>query len=162
MSSADAIAKRLKLQPHPEGGRYREVWRSDATVTTADGRSRPALTTIYYLLEAEEFSAFHRVRSDEVWHLYSGGPVELMLIDPESGKVSKRKLGLDIALGEEPQVVVPAGWWQAAIPASGAAYALCGCTVGPGFDFEDFELADAKGLVRQFPKAKAVIEALTR
>lgn len=118
----------LQLLPHPEGGWYRQIFKSESRVTRhADGAERSALTTIYFLLVEGAYSAWHRVRSDEVWHFYEGDPLELLT--RESSTV----------LDAEHRVhVIPAGVWQAARPLG--AYTLVGCTVGPGFEFDDFEM----------------------
>jgi len=135
MSAARArqLIDSLGLQPHPEGGWYAEVFRSTRVVQTADGRPpRPALTTIDFLLEAGQASAWHRVRSDEVWHLLEGDSLTLWLLPPAGGPLQQ----VVLSAGTRRQHVVPADWWQAAEP--GAAYAHVGATVGPGFDFADF------------------------
>ena len=137
---AELIAT-LGLQPHPEGGYYREVFRSAQEVAPADGRgARAALTTIYFLLPPGAHSRWHRVASDEVWHLYEGGPLTLLQLDADADGTSLDRiaLGRDGARGEVPVHVVPAHAWQAA--QAGDAYALVGCTVGPGFTFDDFDL----------------------
>jgi uncharacterized protein len=132
---ASELIRTLELKPHPEGGFYRETYRSAARVTV-DGRpTRNALTTIYFLLASGSFSAWHRVSSDEVWHWYEGEPLELLLASADFSVVQRRRLG-PVGAGTEPMVTVPADWWQAARPLG--AYALCGCTVAPGFEFEDF------------------------
>jgi predicted cupin superfamily sugar epimerase len=129
----------LHLAPHPEGGYYREVFRSASTVQPHDDRdARSALTTIYFLLVAGAVSRWHRVRSDEVWHLYEGGPLELLDLDLSTRLLDTRQLGAVAANGTRPVHTVPAGHWQAA--RSLGPYALVGCTVGPGFDFADFHL----------------------
>jgi predicted cupin superfamily sugar epimerase len=135
---AAELIDKLDLQPHPEGGFYRRIFRSNEVVTPADDRGpRVALTTIYFLLTSDTPSRLHRVRSDEVWHLYEGGPIELVEIDLNSGTANRRQLaGFDGV--HEPVHVVAAGVWQAA--RSLGPYSLMGCTVGPGFDFADFEL----------------------
>jgi uncharacterized protein len=134
-----ALVATLGLIPHPEGGYYGEVYRSASTVQPADGRDpRPALTTIYFLLPAGAVSRWHRVRSDEVWHFYEGAPLELWMTPPGIGEIGRKQLG-PLQPGQEPIVTVPAGWWQAA--RSTGPYTLVGCTVAPGFDFRDFELA---------------------
>lgn len=138
----------LKLIDHPEGGRFGEVYRSDFAVGTGDDRrSRAAVTSIYYLLEAGQISRWHRVRSDEIWHFYEGEPLELLVAPPDLSSVERRRLA---APGEDcrPVSVVPAGWWQAAQPLG--AYALVGCTVSPGFDYDDFSFLgdDAVALAR--------------
>jgi predicted cupin superfamily sugar epimerase len=136
---AVTLVATLGLIPHPEGGYYREIYRSDATVLPGDGRgSRAALTTIYFLLPAGAVSRWHRVKSDEVWHFYEGAPLDLWMVSPEGDQMNRRRLApLD---GEQrPVWTVPAGWWQAA--RSTGSYSLVGCTVGPGFDYRDFALA---------------------
>lgn len=136
---AAELIETLGLEVHPEGGFYRELFRSTATVTPADGRrERAALTTIYFLLTDETFSRWHRVRSDEVWHLYEGGPLEVMELDAECKTLATHRLEPVDGEGGRPVHVVEAGTWQAA--RSIGPYALMGCTVGPGFDFADFEL----------------------
>jgi len=132
---AAELIRHLALEPHPEGGFYRETFRSAARVSTAQRPSRSALTEIYFLLAAGSFSAWHRVRSDEVWHWYEGEPLELLLASPDFSIRQRHSLGR-VGAGIEPVVTVPADWWQAARPLG--AYALCGCTVAPGFEFEDF------------------------
>lgn len=159
---AEAIVRRLDLEPHPEGGYYRETFRSLLTLggLPHPGGTRSASTAIYYLLPAGDFSALHRVASDEVWHFYGGDPLELHTIDT-SGFHAVHRLGADLAAGELPQLVVRAGVWQAAVPV-GERYALCGCTVAPGFDFLDFELPQRDDMMRAFPLLSSVIERLTR
>ncbi|MBK7117122.1 MAG: cupin domain-containing protein [Proteobacteria bacterium] len=131
----------LRLAPHPEGGFYRETWRSPQRVIGGARPERSAITTIYFLLAAGGFSAWHRVQSDEVWNWYEGDALELLLAPPDCSRIDRRMLG-GVAVGREPALTVPAGWWQAARPQGD--YALCGCTVAPGFDFEDFSfLRDA-------------------
>lgn len=126
----------LGLQPHPEGGYYRELFRSDAGVQADGGRGRrSALTTIDFLLLAGQFSAWHRVASDEVWHLLEGGPLRLWLMPPALDRVTTVDLS-PVGTSTAPRHTVGAGWWQAAEPLSDFAY--CGATVAPGFDFADF------------------------
>jgi len=132
------LIEALQLAPHPEGGFYREIFRSTASVQPADGRSaRAALTTIYFLLPSGASSRWHRVTSDEVWHLYEGGPLELRMAPPDLSMVTRTTLGPAIT-SDGPVCTVPAGWWQSARPLG--HYALMGCTVGPGFDFADFTM----------------------
>ena len=142
------LVSSLGLKPHPEGGHYREVFRSPDSVQPGDGRGeRAALTTIYFLLRAGEQSRLHRVSSDEVWHFYEGEPLELVWAHGESPDVHQARLG-PVAAGTAPVAVVPAGWWQAARPTG--AYTLVGCTVGPGFDFADFQmLGDTPAAARE-------------
>ena len=138
---AAQLVDALGLTPHPEGGRYAEVYRSASRVQPDDGRGeRPGMTTIYFLLVSGEWSAWHRVASDEAWHFYEGDPLELFVADAAFAGVSRRLLG-PAAEGQRPIEVVKAGEWQAARPAG--AFTLVGCTVGPGFDFADFEMLDA-------------------
>ncbi len=137
-SRAVELISTLELTPHPEGGFYREIFRSDSTVRPADGRpARAALTTIYFLLTDEAVSRWHRVRSDEIWHLYEGGPLEVLDLDMESGQL-RRHLLSRVGHSARPVGVIPADHWQAA--RSLGPYSLAGCTVGPGFDFADFQL----------------------
>jgi predicted cupin superfamily sugar epimerase len=169
--TVDALVELLGLSPHPEGGYFRETFRSaDRVQRPGDGSvpadSRAAGTAIYFLLPAGAFSAWHRVASDEAWHHYDGAPVELHTIDP-AGVHRVAVLGRDLARGERPQQVVPAGWFQAARPVAppdgdAAGYALCGCTVSPGFEFADFELPGRAELRRRFPQLGPVIDMLTR
>jgi len=133
--AAELIAQ-LGLQPHPEGGYYRELFRSPQLVHTTDTRGpRSALTTIDFLLVRGQFSAWHRVASDEVWHLLEGGPLRLWLMPPSLERVDAIEL-MPVSARGGPRHTVPAGWWQAAEPMGDFAYV--GATVGPGFDFADF------------------------
>jgi uncharacterized protein len=134
--TAEQVVELLGLQPHPEGGFYRETFRAPAP----DG-ARAASTAIYYLLRAGDVSAWHRVvDADEVWHHYAGAPLELIL-SPDGRERTSLRLGADLTAGERPQAVVPAGVWQAARPRGG--WVLVGCTVAPGFEFASFEMAPA-------------------
>jgi len=140
---AAALIATLELRPHPEGGFYREIFRSARQVTPLDERGvRAALTTIYFLLPEGSISRWHQVSSDEVWHLYEGGPLELLELSDAGHDLVRHSLG---PLGDgtrAPVRTIPAGHWQAARPLG--AYALVGCTVGPGFEYADFRmLADA-------------------
>jgi predicted cupin superfamily sugar epimerase len=131
--SAEGIIRELGLEPHPEGGWFRETFRDEAT---QQGRS--VGTAIYYLLEAGQRSHWHRVDAAEVWHYYAGAPLLLRIAD-DDGHISQASLGADIIGGERPQAVIPAGRWQSA--ESRGAWTLVGCTVAPGFEFDGFELA---------------------
>jgi hypothetical protein len=131
---AEAVITTLGLAPHPEGGWYAETWRD----APADG-SRGAGTAIYFLLEADQVSHWHRVDATETWHHYAGGAVDLLVSADDDGPVTSTRLGSDLAGGERPQGTVPAGAWQAARPVAGAV--LVGCTVAPAFAFDGFELA---------------------
>lgn len=161
--NARSVVELLGLVPHPEGGHFAETFRSPLAVgSVAHPGERRASTAIYFLLAAGEFSAFHRVRSDEVWHHYAGDVLELHSIDA-SGTHQRRLLGVDLVWGERPQIVIPAGVWQAARPLpGGAGYALVGCTVAPGFEFADFEMPARESLLEAFPQHRALIESLSR
>jgi predicted cupin superfamily sugar epimerase len=160
------IVERFQLEPHPEGGFFREVYRSSMTfdhpgIAAGDDRRRAAGTLIYFLLSGSDFSAFHRVRhSDEVWHLYAGGPLEIFVIDAD-GRLERRELTTDVQRGE-PTTMIPADTWQSARLAPGAEWALGGCTVAPGFDYRDFEMPLAADLAGRFPAHAATIRMLTR
>ena len=159
---ARAVVTALGLAPHPEGGFFRETFRAPLVISAPQG-SRAASTAIYFLLPAGSFSALHRVRSDEVWHHYDGDPVELYTLHEDAGDGEARvvRLGRDLARGDRPQVIVPAGVWQAAVPV-GKRFALCGCTVAPGFDFADFEMPSRAELLGRFPAVRELVERLTR
>ncbi len=132
------LIRLLGLEPHPEGGYYRRIHRSDTIVQRQEDRAeRRALTSIFYLLPEGSISRWHRVLADEAWHHYEGEGVELLSFAPDGSSPSSQTLG-PLQKGSQPAYVVPAGWWQAARPLG--AYALVGCTVGPGFEFEDFKL----------------------
>ena len=139
MVSAAKLVERLELKPHPEGGWYRELHRSAVRVETARG-SRSALTTIHYLLERGQLSRWHVVEADEVWHFYAGAPLELLAYDPQTRKLHRRTLG-PVSDGGESVAVIATGVWQAA--RSLGDYSLVGCSVGPGFEFEDFRFVSA-------------------
>ncbi|MEM7505769.1 MAG: cupin domain-containing protein [Pseudomonadota bacterium] len=133
MQTAKEIIQALDLSPHPEGGWFRETWRADAP----DG-TRAAGTSIYYLLDAGEFSHWHRIDAAEIWHWYAGGPLS-MTVSPDGHDAEAWLLGPQLAAAQQPQRIVPPGWWQTAT--SMGAYTLVGCTVSPGFEFDRFEMA---------------------
>jgi uncharacterized protein len=156
----------LGLSPHPEGGHYRVTYKSDLTIDRSGLPSRfqgdrSASTAIYFLLQGGDFSAFHRIASDEVWHFYAGSALVVYVIDAE-GNDSELHLGARPEAGEVFQAVVKAGCWFASRVKDAASFALVGCTVAPGFDFADFELATRSELVRTYPKHQRLIEELTR
>lgn len=154
---ADHLITSLGLTPHPEGGYYREIYRSSSHVRPGDDRAhRAALTTIYFLLPGGIVSRWHRVASDEVWHYYEGAPIELVTADAQFKQVDRIVLGPHEELTAAPVHVVPAGEWQAARSMGG--YSLAGCTVGPGFEFADFEMlkdrpGEAEAAARRHPDA---------
>jgi uncharacterized protein len=153
----------LGLQPHPEGGYFRETYRSPLTIPAPDGYagSRSASTAIYFLVTAAEPSHLHRLATDEIWHHYAGDSLELVIIH-SNGNLETKILGKDIANGCALQVVVPAGTWFGGRIVAGGRYVLCGCTMAPGFDFEDFELGERHELLSQYPEHREEILALTR
>jgi predicted cupin superfamily sugar epimerase len=161
MRTAEEWITTLGLVRHPEGGYFRETYRSDEVLAGEGlparfGGSRPLSTTIYYLLRQGDVSRLHRLKSDEVWHFYDGDPLALFVLQT-GGTLAHYTLGTDIAQGERPQVVVPRGEWLGAAVKSGGDYALVGCTVAPGFTYEDFELADRGALIAQYPEHRDLI-----
>jgi len=158
--------EKLRLEPHPEGGYFRQTYRSEVVIAreALPARftgARAASTAIYFLLEGKNFSAFHRLRSDEVWHFYAGEPVLVHVIE-NGGLYSSILLGSDFEAGQVPQAVVRAGCWFASHVADWKAFAVVGCTVAPGFDFQDFEMGERAELVAKFPPQRELIERLTR
>lgn len=163
-----AIIEKLKLEPLPfEGGYFRRTYEcNDARVSAAQLRrpgqgERLLCTAIYYLVTPEGFSALHRVKSDELFHFYAGDAVEMVQIDP-NGRLSLHRIGPNVLLGEEPQVLVPRNYWQGLRLQHGGSWALMGTTVSPGFEYEDFELGDRAELTRAYPDLADVIAAHTR
>lgn len=158
--------EKLQLTQHIEGGAFREVYRSGLVLPRQAlplffQGDRSASTSIYFLLGEGEFSAFHRIASDELWHFYYGDPLHIYEIG-HNGRLVIHRLGSDPEKGETFQAVVKAGSWFASAPAPGSEYGLAGCTVAPGFDFADFELADRETLAGQYPEHAELIRALTR
>ena len=164
MKKVDYWVNHLDLLPHPEGGFFKEVYRSETTVSADIMEAgmkgdRSLATGIYFLITAGNFSAFHRIKSDEMWHFYYGDPLIVHVIELD-GSYTKLSIGLDLEKGQIPQAVVPAGAWFAS--ESLGAYSLVGCTVSPGFDFKDFELAKKEKLTHEFPQHKELISRLCR
>lgn len=164
--SAEYWIRHLRLQAHPEGGWYRESYRATELIPARAlprryGGARSFGTAIYFLLRGHEFSAFHRLHSDEIWHFHHGQPCLVVDIAPD-GKLTRHRLGLHPKRGESPQIVVPRGHWFAAHITSQRGYTLLGCTVAPGFDFADFEMAGRQKLCGQFPQHRRLIASLTR
>jgi len=139
--SADYWIQKLQLSPHPEGGYFREIYRDQEFIPKPLGFSgkRNISTAIYYLLEKGDFSCFHQIKSDEMWHHYQGGAIHIYYIKDE--KITTLKLGKNLDKGQLPMHVVPKDTWFAAEAAEDNDYALVGCTVAPGFDFDDFRMA---------------------
>jgi uncharacterized protein len=164
--NAEYWIEKLRLEPHPEGGYFSQTYKADLTLAQTALPSgftggRAASTAIYFLLEGENFSAFHRLRSDEVWHFYDGSPLVVHVIEPE-GKVSRILLGRDVDAGQILQAVVKAGCWFASHVADWSSFALVGCTVAPGFEFADFEMGRREELMERYPLHAELIERLTR
>ena len=160
------IIDKFNLLPHPEGGYYKETYRSPEMISGSAlpkrfKNDRSYSTAIYFLLEQGDFSAFHKIQSDECWHFYFGQTliIQVVLLN---GRLVTVKLGQNISEGDVFQYVVPAGSWFAAEPATGTDYALVGCTVAPGFDFNDFVLANPVELSKQFPQHRALVTRLSR
>ncbi len=154
MATAEQLIARLGLQPHPkEGGFFRETYRAEMR------GERAVSTAIYYLLTPHTCSALHRLRSDEVFHFYLGGPVRMLQLLPD-GSGRTVVLGSDVLAGQQPQLVVPRGVWQGSFLESGE-FALLGCTVAPGFDYADYEHGQREELLRQYPTFAELIERLT-
>jgi predicted cupin superfamily sugar epimerase len=165
-ASRDQWIRELQLEPHPEGGWYREVYRSAESIPRASlpqrfTGDRAFTTAIYYLLGANDFSALHRIRQDEVWHFYDGAPLAVDVIHPNC-EAETLVLGRDLRAGQRPLAIVPAGSWFGASVLSPEGYCLVGCTVAPGFDFDDFEMADPAALIAAYPQHQELIERLTR
>ncbi|WP_441000829.1 cupin domain-containing protein [Fodinibius sp. SL11] len=151
MNDVEQMIHKLDLSPHPEGGYYRECYKSDQQVTLPNGEERSAGTGIYFLLTEGELSNWHRVSSDEVWHFYDGDQLILEVID-QDGKLIKLKLGKDYADNVKFQQLVPQHCWQRAY--STGDYSLVGCTVSPGFEFEDFEMIEPEKLAEKYPNIR--------
>lgn len=164
--NADYWISQLDLREHPEGGYYREIYRSGETVGARAlperfSGPRAFSTAIYFLLRGRDFSALHRIQSDEIWHFYTGSPITIHTID-QSGVYDRILLGDNPENDESLTAVVNAGCWYGATLNEPHSFALMGGTVAPGFEFEDFELADPLALIRSFPVHRSVIERLTR
>jgi predicted cupin superfamily sugar epimerase len=157
--------EKLRLEPHPEGGYFRQTYRSEMVIArealpAGFSGARAVSTAIYFLLEGKNFSAFHRLRSDEVWHFYAGSALVVHVIDP-AGEYSSILLGNDTETGQVFQAVVPAGCWFASQVEDGKGWALVGCTVAPGFEFEDFEMGKREELTGRYPQHRELIQRLT-
>ena len=161
-AAKDELIRRFDLKPHPEGGFFSETYRSVESVRRDDGstQTRSASTAIYYLLCDGAHSAWHRIKSDEVWHFYAGEPLNVHVLD-EAGRLITHTLGNALTHPDDVfQAVVPAGLWFAAECADPATFALVGCTVAPGFEFSEFELADVEALKARHPQHAVFIERL--
>ena len=148
MSITNQLIQKYNLEPHPEGGWYKQTYKSNELIAAEAlpkrfGANRAFSTAIYFLLEQGNFSAFHRIKSDECWHFYAGDPLLIYIIE-QNGELKIISLGNDFEKGHSFQYVVPANCWFASRPAPESEYCFVGCTVSPGFEFEDFELANGK------------------
>ena len=156
----------LNLTPHPEGGYFKETYRSKQSIINSElwegaKGSRNYSTGIYFMLENQQFSAFHKIRQDEMWHFYMGASILIHMINKE-GEYKLITIGNKINKGEFFQYVIPANTWFASELKDKKGFSLCGCTVSPGFDFNDFEMPSRKFLIEKFPKQKKIISRLTK
>jgi predicted cupin superfamily sugar epimerase len=164
MHSANYWIEKLRMTAHPEGGWYTETFR-DTRMVTAENlkgelKTYSASTAIYFLLDDQAFSAFHRIGAAEVWHFYAGTGITIYSIDP-NGNLQTVELGADADKGQALTTTIPAGLWFASKVNQENGYALCGCTVAPGFEFSEFELAAKHELLRLYPQHEKVIVDLT-
>jgi len=164
MHTVDYWIKHLNLQAHPEGGFYKETYRSNETLAS---QSLPARftggrnfsTAIYFLLRSQDRSVFHRIKSDELWHFYQGSTLSIYILTNDG--LTIKKLGTNLVQGDSLQVMVPANCWFGARVEEKETFALCGCTVAPGFDFVDFEMAERQELLKRYPRWEKEITELT-
>ena len=163
--SADYFISKLCLQKHPEGGYFKEIYRSEEEINSNafsgnfDGK-RNISTSIYFLLKSDDFSSFHKIKSDEIWHFYHGSPITIFVII--NGKIEKLLLGDNPDNGESFQQIVPKNSWFAACVNKPDSFSLVGCTVAPGFDFSDFSLATRKELLESYPSLHEIINKFTK
>ena len=158
--------EKLRLEPHPEGGYFRQTYKSEVVIArealpAGYCGARTVATAIYFLLEGKNFSAFHRLRSDEVWHFYAGSALVVHVIHP-GGEYSRILLGRDPEAGQVFQSVVLAGSWFASHVPDWKGWALVGCTVAPGFEFDDFEIGRREKLTSLYPQHRELIRCVTR
>ncbi len=158
--TAQEIIKHLQLTAHPEGGYYTETYRCAEAILNRNGDQRNTSTAIYFLLNDNDVSNLHRIQSDELWFFHQGEPLEIVMI--EDGISSSIVLGNNLQKGEVPQAMIPANMWFGSKLKNSKGYALVSCTVAPGFDFRDFELADRNQLLSEFPHLQLLITAFTR
>lgn len=165
MDKAEFYIEKLNLIPHPEGGFFKEVYRSGDIINNRGlpdkyDSERTAGTSIYFLLKGSQFSSWHKLKSDEIWHFYDGCSIRIYIIDNNKNLTSVI-LGNEIEKDELFQFTIKAGNWFAAQPVDPDSFSLIGCTVSPGFEFEDFELGEREKLIAEFPKHRDIIEKLT-
>lgn len=164
MNKMEYWINQLGLLPHPEGGYYKETYRSSGTINHSalpdrfEG-NRNFSTAIYFLLRSEDRSVFHRIKSDEIWHFYQGSTLLIYVLHEKQLHI--HRLGSDLDKGDSLQVVIPANCWFGAHVENSESFSLCGCTVAPGFDFRDFEMGSREKLLREFPDFSVEIKRLT-
>lgn len=153
--------RKLDLKKHTEGGYYKEIYKSDKKIKI-NNKIRNFYTSIYYLLESNDFSSFHKIKSDEIWNFFTGSAITIYFISKENGKMKKTILGPNFECENNFQVLIPANTWFAAKVDDLKSYALVGCIVSPGFEFDDFELGRREKLEKDYPKLKNLIKRFTR
>ncbi len=163
---AEFYISKLQLIPHPEGGYFKEIYRSGEIFEAEHlpgryNKDRAFSTSIYFLLERKNISKFHKLKSDEIWHFYDGSVVIIYTIE-ENGIMKEIKLGNNLGNGETPQVVIKHNSWFGAELIDKTSFCLIGCTVSPGFDFEDFEIGQRGALIKKFPEYSEIIKKLTK
>jgi hypothetical protein len=164
--TAEELIRRLELRPHPEGGFYRETYRSKEHIPAAAlpprfGSDHNFSTSIFFLLRDAEFSCLHKIKADETWHFYLGDPLTIVSFN-DDGILEQASLGNRLDKGEIPQLVIPQGYWFGASVKGKQGYALVGCTVAPGFEFGDLTFGKREALLKQFPHLEDIISAYTR
>jgi predicted cupin superfamily sugar epimerase len=165
MIKADDLIHSLKLLPHPEGGFYKEIYKSEEKTSDLperySGHFRNFGSSILYLLKGNQYSVFHKLLSDEIWHFYEGCPLELYVIS-EDGLLKTHILGNDINHGGNYQVIIKHSQWFAAKPVDPQGFTLSGCTVAPGFNFLDFQMGEREDLLKKYPQHHSIIIEFTR
>ena len=163
---ANYYISKLNLSPHPEGGYFKEIYRSDEIINEKHlperyNADRAFSTSIYFLLERNQVSRFHKIKSDEIWHYYVGSGVKIYVIE-KNGEIKEILLGSKLEQGELPQVVINKNSWFGAELLDKSSFSLLGCTVSPGFEYNDFELGESKKLLNLFPQHEKIIKKLTK
>jgi len=164
--TAEYWIKHLNLEPHPEGGFYREIYRANEMIQSGAlperySSDRNFGTSIYFLLQSDSVSHFHRLQSDEIWHFYTGSSLSLHMLSDENG-YETQSLGPDPEDGQQYQVIIPENTWFGATVDKANSFSLVGCTMAPGFDFRDFELGKREDLVNKYPDQKKLVIDLTK
>lgn len=157
MNTAEQLITHLGLHQHPEGGYYKETYRSNISISREDGNTRSLSTLIYFLMPHGKFSKFHRIQSDELWIYQDGVAISIYMIHP-NGELEVKEVGKDIADGQQLQLIIPAGVIFGAEVKQSGSYNLSACMVSPGFDFKDFELFKAADLIAQYPQHSHIIQ----